>query len=119
MRRLIMLLVVLALAITGAIVGPLVFSADANRAPAVARSGDLEWRNGTYSVRLTELPCHFYELADELAADDGIPPAKGAVVMLGARGVSACWMKDIGGDVMIKDMTGYTGMVPMEWFKRE
>lgn len=88
------------------------------RAAAPAGTGEMVYRQGSYSVRLNEQPCAFQELRDALQADDAMGDAKAAVVMEGARRISGCWVRGID-EVQLQDMAGHGGSLPLEWFKRE
>lgn len=92
-------------------------SAPSPPAPMVAASGDLEYRQGTYRVRLIEQPCPFYDVAEQLEAE-GVPPAKRAAVTTGSRTHTACWIPDGTGEIMTLDQDGKGGTLPQEWFRR-
>lgn len=82
-------------------------------------TSDLVWRNGSMTLRLTDRPCGFQALADDLN-ENGVPPAKALVIMQEGRPrVPGCWALDMDGDVLLRDVSGQDGFAPMSWFKRE
>lgn len=87
-------------------------------APAPVTTGELVYRQGTYSYRLTDEPCPFEEFALELEAE-GIPPARMAAITSGSRRFTGCWAKDIGGDVMTRQFNVEPGTLPLDGFKPE
>lgn len=111
-------LAVIGMAISGAVLGPLAFSARTKEQPAAAATGELVYRSGSYSVRLTDAPCDQPELVGHLESE-GIPPAKIAVVTAGQQRYHECWVMDIGGDVMTLDLAGQQGTIPIDWLRRE
>ena len=123
MRQLAYLAVIVA-AIAGAVLGPMAFSAREKTQAATEEyqpPGDAGkvYRQGTYSVTLTELPCPFEEIASDLESE-GIPPAKATSIISGGRHWHGCWAKDIGGDAMVRDpMSLERGTIPIDWFRRE
>ncbi len=106
-----LLLAVVALSVGAAMVILL-----AQPAPAAVATGDPVYRQGTYTVQLTQQACAYEELAMALEAE-GIPPARTMLVTSGARHYSGCWVRDIGGDVMTQDLTGAGGTLPREGFR--
>ena len=87
-------------------------------AAAPANGGALVYRQGTFSVRLAELPCPFYEVREALEAE-GVPPAKWAFITEGGRVHTGCWAPDGTGEILTQDQDGRGGSLPQEWFKRE
>lgn len=116
MRWLAYLAVVL-LAIAGAIFGPHALSAR-TPLPQPAGPSGLVWRNGTFSMRLTDQPCEREDLRAELE-EEGIPPAKVYIATQGSIHSIGCWVLDMSGDVMTRNARGEEGTVPMGWFRRE
>lgn len=86
--------------------------------PAAEGTGDLVYRFGTYSVRLTDMPCPFEDFIEELEAE-GIPPARAAVITSGQRRHTGCWVRDMSGDVMMRQADAELGVLPAEGFRRE
>jgi hypothetical protein len=84
-----------------------------------ALSADLVYRNRTHSLRLLEARCVFPSLEQTLDAEGSMVEAKAAVVRNGRLVIPACWGKDGDGDVLVADMSGTSGFLPIEWFKRE
>ena len=85
---------------------------------AIAATGDLVYRSGTYSVRLTEKPCEDEELRGILE-DIAVPPAKMyEITQVGKRSIG-CWAYDMGGDVAAFSFGGGSGTIPIDWFRRE
>jgi hypothetical protein len=95
---------------------------DARPASAVQPdAGELVWRNGTLTLRLIEQPCRITELADALELSEGMPQAPQAAVVaqVGRGSISACWVADVNGDVVMRDAAGTEGFIPMDWFQRD
>ena len=87
---------------------------------AIAATGDLVYRSGTYSVRLTDEPCPYEEITSTLDSE-GIPPAKAYRELLsdGRWALPGCWARDIGGDVMTMDTaSNERKTIPKEWLTR-
>ena len=116
--RWLLYLAFVALMITGAILGPLVFSV---HQPAAANgSGQLVYRSGSYVMRFTDEPCPFDDLDLQLQ-NDGIPPAKAYRTLTkdGRWAMPGCYAKDMGGDLTTLDTAGNQGTIPQEWLSRE
>jgi hypothetical protein len=100
---------------------PLPLALDASGpAPAVAEARDLVWRNGTLTLRLSEEPCRIAQLADALELSESMPqpPQAAVVAQTGRASVAACWVMDVNGDVVMRDVGGNEGFIPMDWFRR-
>lgn len=108
-------LALLVLCIAGGAFGPGALPTPAAARPAAA--GPLVYRFGTYSFELTDRPCPFPELAEGLEGE-GIPPARAAISTSGGQAMTACWVRDVDGDVMTADLAGPGGTLPKEGFSR-
>lgn len=78
----------------------------------------LVWHSGTVTLRLTDRPCPFNDLAVQLDAE-GTGPVRAYVVQQGSRQVIGCWSKDAGGDVMTLEPGRELGQIPVTWFRIE
>ena len=79
---------------------------------------DRVWVNGTFALHLTAAPCAFAEFRDDLE-ERGIPPAMASIgIQQGRPSVPGCYALDLDGDVLIRDVAGTDGFVPVGWFKR-
>lgn len=106
---------VLALVGLAAVVNTHPLKADAG-IPASRAEPGLIWRYGSQTLTLTDSPCPFEEIAQELETE-GIPPARAYVVVQGERRNTGCWAADLGGDVMTRAVNGPDGVVPLDWFR--
>lgn len=118
-RALCMLLITAALATLTASLIAMSEPVDAMPAPpAPVATGPLTYRQGTYTLRLTERACPFPELVQVLE-DEGVPPALVYEVQEMGRASAGCYAFDIQGDVMTLDLGGQEGMLPIGWFRRD
>lgn len=120
MRQLLQLagLCIVALALLLATAAGIVISEPDAVQPA-AEVGHLYWRSGTYTVELTDQPCGFTEFTLMLE-EQGVPPAKASRLILAGRTFAGCWVKTMGGDVLLIDPTrDEASETPISWFRRE
>jgi hypothetical protein len=85
-------------------------------ATALAPAREPVYRQGTYSLRLTQEACEQPELALALETE-GIPPARIYFEEQGGRRAIGCWVRDVGGDISTLSAGGTSGTVPSDWFK--
>lgn len=118
---LVALLAVMLLAMAS-VIGPLALqvSQAAPQAVREAPDGDLIYRRGTMTIRLTTLACSFRGI-EKLLEDEGIPPVYGYVmVQEGRPQVRGCWVRSTDPDeVLLQDMGGGDAFMPLSWFKRD
>lgn len=112
----------LALVTAGAFLGIPALSSSTSAATAAAPDG-LEahrvWVNGTFALHLTAAPCQFSEFRDDLE-DRGVPPAMASIgIQQGRPSVPGCYALDLDGDVLVRDVAGTDGFIPIGWFKRQ
>jgi hypothetical protein len=88
------------------------------KSPETQALGELVYRRGTFSLRLTNRPCPVDEFVLELESE-GVPPALAFVTTQGDRRHLGCWAKDIGGDVMTRQAGAEPGTIPIDWFQRD
>lgn len=86
--------------------------------PPKPTGSDLVYRQGSYSVRLTNEPCGNEEYREQLESE-GIPPARRSAIASGSRTYSGCYTRTMSGDVLTLDyLATETGTLPKEGFKQ-
>jgi hypothetical protein len=93
-------------------------------APLDAPGGQLVFRSGSYSARLTDGRCDHEDLEMAVLLDGGTGEAKAAVVMMGTTQRAACWAFNAGGSVVVRDYRASDrgqseDVIPIDWFRRE
>lgn len=104
------------------LVGPMLVAKMASKPATPVKAGGppapgMVYHYGSYTFALTDKPCPFPELAEELESD-GIPPARVGIATSGDQSISRCWVADMGKDVMTLGPDG-GGTLPGNRFGRE
>jgi hypothetical protein len=120
MRAAIAALVVITALAVAAVAAPVVFLTENQPTVMQAPSGDLIYKRGTMTIRLTEQPCGFQGL-ERILEEEGIPPVHAYVmVQEGRPQVRGCWVRAAyDDDVLIEDIGGGSSFMPLSWFKTD
>lgn len=120
MRAAIAALVVITALAVAAVAAPVVFLTENQPTVMQAPSGDLIYKRGTMTIRLTEQPCGFQGL-ERILEEEGIPPVHAYVmVQEGRPQVRGCWVLAAYDDeVLIEDIGGGSSFMPLSWFKTD
>lgn len=87
------------------------------RSEPPALTGDPIYRQGTFSLRLTQHACEDEEINADLS-DRGIPPVLEYWTLQrdGRWSVTGCYAPDMDGDILTRDTVGGEGFMPRKWF---
>lgn len=120
MRAALAALAVVALLAVASVAAPLYFMASQPVAVQEAPSGDLIYRRGTMTIRLTEQPCGFQGL-ERILEEAGVPPVQAYVmVQEGRPQMRGCWVRAAYDDeVLLEDISGGGSFMPLSWFKTD
>lgn len=87
---------------------------------AASAHADPVWRSTQTTLRLTMEPCREAKIEEKITLKAPSPPVLRAVITYRGRVIEACWTMDAESkSVVVMDVEGDIGLVPMKDFKQD